>query len=155
MTHPSDATLVRARKLLDELLPWSFAAGALVLMLAPSIDDPEAENPDAVSLDEAGGLVVHFVLIQREPDSGEIVDVSEQPVLLIPELVRHGPARARNYLMGLRLALDQTVQRVPAEPRLPEHFMFSEVLADTALTTRDDFARALAAPTRLGQYASR
>jgi len=145
-----EASLEVGRRLLDESLPWSFADGALVLVLAPSIEEDVLENPDAVSIDAHGNLNVQFVLIRRAPDSGEILDVHEQPLLLVPNFALHGEARVRSYLRGLELALERCVSVVPPEPHLPKHFVFPEVMADSALKTSEDFARALATPERLG-----
>jgi hypothetical protein len=147
----SEVALEVSRRLLNELLPWSFADGALVLMLAPSIDEEDAlENPNAVSIDPDGNLIVELVLVERDADSGVILDANEQPVALIPNVAEHAEARARSYLRGLELALERSVRTLPPEPRLPAHFVFADVLADSALKTTEDFARALAAPERLG-----
>jgi len=146
-----EASLEVGRRLLEESLPWSFAGGALVLVLAPSVDDEEAlENPDAVSVDEKGDLWAQFVLVVRNAESGEILDAHEQPVLLIPNLAAQLEGRLKSYLRGIELALERSVRVLPPEQRLPMHFVFPEVLADDKLETGEDFARALSAPERLG-----
>ena len=144
------ASLELGRRLLDESLPWSFADGALVLVLAPSVEEDVLENPDAVSIDVHGNLNVQFVLIRRAPDSGEILDVHEQTLLLVPNFALHGEARVRSYLRGHDLALERCVSVVLPEPHLPAQFVFPAILADSSLRTSEDFARALTALERLG-----
>jgi len=150
MVARPEASLEVFRRLLDESLPWSFADGELVLVLAPSIEEDVLENPNAVSIDAHGNLNVELVLIRRVPDSGEILDANEQPVLLVPNVAEHTEARVRSYLRGHELALTRCVNALPSEPHLPMRFVFPELLADGSLKTSEDFARALAAPERLG-----
>lgn len=110
----------------------------------------EPDDPNRAS------VVVRLIIFEEGPDGPTIRDVKEQQLYVgLPKLYEDG-GRVDEMLYAQREVLGEVLQGPVErfESRMPHELFFTNVLSLVRAHTRQDFARALRAKSRLGRYLS-